>query len=372
MSSLRSWVLLLVSIIALNGRAQSFEKEQEYINDLLTVGFESDEELEFDVDTIVLLSNGYQRVIATVYYDCWGDQCSYTGQGLITPSNDSIPPVLKQVVVLENGDLVLHDDKAVIVSVDWKVKGAYDRVAEFVGSLAVFKENDQYGLISKEGKVVLEASYDYIESADKWGRIATKKEDKWEVISEEDLIQLEEKEEAWDDFMELAPPPVVAIYQPGLYKWGFISLEGEVIQSYKYDDFKFLSNDRIAAEFDGYIGLLGNDGRELSEFKYGEIFDTFMNVMIVSNGGAIATRFGLLKNNGVELASMDYNMISTEPIFSEKLDDHYWVVKKIGAEWGVLSYEGKELAPMIYEKIDVSSYDHPKGLKNGQLIQLFK
>ncbi len=351
---------------------QATEKGQKYLEEVKSLPWESSSDYHYEIDTIESLVHGFQQIKATHHFDCNGDICSKDMSGLITPRSDTLCPVFHEVVVLKNGNLLLDGTIAVVIDKEMNVINAYSMVKPFKRGLGVFASLDSrlYGIMDEEGKEIVPPSYDYMENVDKWGRVAARKDLKWTIFNSNDLLRKEDEEDEWDLIWQISPTDILGVFDSSLRKYGIINEKGVMIKPYQYDDIEYISNGFVAVSKNGKWGLLSDVGDEITEFKYDKIHNTSSMTMIVQSNGLYG-KYGLLNYKGIEIAPMIYSMISTDPLYSRKLETEYWIVKKHKAQWGLLNYEGKEITPMIYDKIDTSSWDEPKGLLNGKWVNLY-
>ena len=362
---------IVLWLIVVPGRflfSQSVEEGEKYLDSLINASILE----EYHIDSIQSFDNGFQKVVSWVYYECNGDICPYPAVGLITPKADTIAPILLDVVLLENGNILINSSKSLILDSEMKVRSYYKSVSQYKRNLAVAQGDSGYGLINMNGEEVLQPNYDYVQVPDKWGRIATKKEGKWKIVNEDNFLS---ETKSQDDFLSFydsisSAPKVIEIIDPGTNKIGLLIQEGTMVQPYKYDEVDYLFNGNIIASKEGLWGMLDIQGQEISQFRYGEINDTGYAGVIISGDNEFDPSYGLLNYEGAEVAPMEYNRISTEPEFYK--NKPYWIVRKKAAHWGLLGFLGEELTPMVYRKIDSSTPDDPKGLLNGEWVSLFE
>lgn len=252
------------------------------------------------------------------------------------------------------------------------VKKYFQYVSSFEKGLAVAKGDKGYGLINERGEEVLPLTYDYVCQPDKWGRIAVRDEDQWKVWNVDHFIPPLESKDEKDDFLGASwSPKVVETWDPETRKIGLIQTSGALIHEYKYDEVQYLFNENILARIEDGWGLLDWQGKELTEFNYGKIYETGYAVVIYSDSEEFfMSGYGLLGHDGEELTPMDYVEISTEP--QSYNGELYWIVARSLEKWGLLSFKGEEVAPTIYRKIDFNHSDGPRGLLKGEWVSLLK
>ncbi|MEO8868077.1 MAG: WG repeat-containing protein [Bacteroidia bacterium] len=143
-------------------------------------------------------------------------------------------------------------------------------------------------------------------------------------------------------------------------KWGFFDYAGNVLTPLKYDNARPLSNSDdnlfiavnkgckfVGASYcnGGKWGLIDKTGKEISLMKYNyiqtEIRSNEVQVALVK----IKKKFGYIDaTTGKEITPIKYD--------EAMLFRWYTVAKvKLGKKWGIIDNTGKELIPLIYDKI---------------------
>jgi WG containing repeat len=126
--------------------------------------------------------------------------------------------------------------------------------------------------------------------------------------------------------------------------WALLDNNGKQLTDFKYYQvYNSIKRDaRLAAiEIDGrrVFGLVGLDGREISEFIYDKI-ESFSNTHFLV---AIDNKHGLMDRNGKVTVAMIYDSI-------DKLDDHI-IAGLPGGLYGLIDGNGNELLPFRYQGV---------------------
>lgn len=133
-------------------------------------------------------------------------------------------------------------------------------------------------------------------------------------------------------------------------KYGVIDIDGHIIVSIEWDDLSLFGANQYKVERNSKFGLFDSYGIRLTEVIYDDLkyLDSYKSIYQRNN------RYGLLDYKYQEV---------TEPIFTSyiNLDKFYiGVADEIG--WGIYSYEGEEIIPMVNNWVPVRSSNIPEGL----------
>lgn len=317
---------------------------------------------DFSIDGSIKVGKDFTILQGTVYYDCNGDECFEARKGLVTSTNDTLPPVFDDIVSLKNDELVLIGlQKVLHIGDELNVIKVYDHFGPMIEQLTVFIENGWYGLLNEAGEVLLPPNYNYIENNEDNDAILAQEDSEWKALDKNALLK-RDKEDDFDDW-ELKNT-LLKVQHPESYLWAFFSREGEQLTPYKYDDVSFTSHGDATASIDGYWGMINDEGEEATEIKYDEIRNG-MGVTYIGVQGQLTEKYGLVSAQR-ELTPVKYSKITTYPLYSDTSKEYYWVAKEVDGHWGLLKLRGQPLTEFIYEEIDFEDQDSPRGLLNGQ------
>ena len=140
------------------------------------------------------------------------------------------------------------------------------------------------------------------------------------------------------------------------YTWGVINQQGKVVIPQKYGlltgyysrpEHDFLMLTEMGKDGKEHCGAFGYDGRIRIPFIFDDvdIIDTSEKLVVGSKNG----KYGSTDFDGKTLWSFEYVAMDKSGIG--------WPVSKDGKNWGVISYQGKEMIPFKYKSF-WSNADH--------------
>lgn len=146
--------------------------------------------------------------------------------------------------------------------------------------------------------------------------------------------------------------------------YGVVSLEdGKEIISLKYDDIKFVQNERefYITTGEGMMGLLGEDGSTIiapSEFEQISLLDKKEQLYLVKKD----EEYGVLNRKGKVLIYAENDAIGydTTPFTTELIDNHYLLFGKVipaekNNKFGLYNLEGELVLPITYDGLGYKS-----------------
>lgn len=197
-----------------------------------------------------------------------------------------------------------------------------------------YKEDGKYGLINLDGKKLLKAQYDEIESLSyKEGELLAKKEEKYGVININGKIVVNTE---YDNIS------VDAYHTTGIgYKFAGYIVSNKTEQGYRYGYIDYKGKKMLPTEY--------NEISRITNIK-----DKEQIYLIVAKNG----QYGLI-NNEKELIKNEYQSIS----YDEK--NKLLTIEK-SKKYGIATLEGKIILPEEYDEIDITGiYVYAK--KNGEV-----
>ncbi len=290
-----------------------------------------------------------------------------TPHGMMGPGEQLDSHIYK---IHENGKTGLMDTLANIL-----LEPKFERL-QYAGSMYLVTLNGLHGVYGKDYKVLLPAEYKILEYKGN-GLFLVNKEGYYEFIDRSGTIR---RKMDYDDiervyyptaddhhyifrkgekfglldslYNEVTPLLYDAIeHQENGYSvmnsdrlWALMDNNGKQITDFKYYQvYNAIKGDvRLAAkQIEGrrVFGVVGADGRELSEFIYDKI-ETFSDTHFLI---AIDNKHGLMDRNGKVTVAMLYDRI-------DKVDDHI-IAALPGGLYGLIDGNGKELLPLKYRGI---------------------
>ncbi|MEQ9297889.1 MAG: WG repeat-containing protein [Cyclobacteriaceae bacterium] len=319
------------------------------------------------IDETVELNEYFRTLTTQVYVDCNGDTCFEECLGLITVSNDTIPPVFYNIIPLINDEVVLIGLRKVIqLKSPHEVTDVYDHFGPIIDELAVITKNGRYGLMNTFGELLLPYSNDYIENNEDNHLILVQKDGMWTTHDKDSLHNVEMDDEFSGELINT----LLKVQDPATYLWAIFSRNAVQLTPYKYEEVMFTAYGDATASIDGYWGMINEEGDEVTDIKYDEI-RRGQGVTYIGVEGSLSEKYGLVSTEG-ELTATSYSQISTRPIFSDVTKSRYWVAKEVTGGWGLLALRGQPLSKFIYDEIDLKDENRPKGLTEGVWVELIK
>ena len=202
----------------------------------------------------------------------------------------------------------------------------YDSVTPMVGGLALIKEQNKWGVISKTGKEIAPIIYDYI------------------GFSEEQKL-------------------IVLLANK---KWGFMDKSGNQITSQIYEEISYPCGDNKYPDFfndgtlgvkkDGKWGYIDETGKEFIPCKYYWVYEFREGLAAVSIGDASNFKTGFIDKTGNTVIPFDFEYVAGGCDHSGGFYNGLAAVRK-NNKWGYVDKAGKMKIPCIYQNVEASFYD---------------
>lgn len=266
----------------------------------------------------------------------------------------------------------------------------------------VLNQEEKYGVIDKEGKIVIPAKYSQI-------KIPNPEKDIFFCYNGENSEVLNNKgEKIYTEFASVEPIKLSNVISDLIYektvlkyeengKFGLIDFNGKKIVNNIYENIEGLPNKEgeLIAKKEGKTGIINIKGAILVDFKYdGITIDNYYQEegkyknagYIVSNTTTEGYRYGYVNVEGKEIIPVEYNELSriteiqeeSTPYFILAKNGQYGVIKnqeKIinneyqsiryenenkvfvlekSKKYGVSSIDGNIVVPLEYDQIDIT------------------
>ncbi|WP_454985964.1 WG repeat-containing protein [Capnocytophaga bilenii] len=236
----------------------------------------------------------------------------------------------------------------------------YDQADDFYNGLAAVKKDGKWGYINTLGKVVIPFQYSMATPFEEngeamvymYGTAITINKNNECVYGAEELKNLyKTNKKGWEVYYEFIGKTQHGLTQVGNNsRMGLINKSGKVIIPVIYDEVH-IENGLVFVSIDGKRGIFTLDGRTILPPFYDmlnflkdktPLIETFRN-----------RSFSVVNNKGTVIVPEDeYTYI----------DDDQWnsgtiQVNHRNGKWGLYSYEGKELLPVKYDKIEPFIYN---------------
>lgn len=200
------------------------------------------------------------------------------------------------------------------------------------------KQKGLFGVVSNDGKILLDAKYDEVNIGADEGVYGVKRLGKWKVAHRSGKEYPVDKRIVWiDGFYE---GYAAMRFQSGEY--GYINAIGQIFIAPQYKSCKPFNNERVIVQINTKWGVLNKMEQWITQPLYSEFSDFRNHLAIVREGN----KYYLLRDNG-KLASNAYDKITYTPY-------GYYLVEQNGKK-GVHDNEGKEIVSVRYEDVEIIS-----------------
>jgi len=123
-----------------------------------------------------------------------------------------------------------------------------------------------------------------------------------------------------------------------LGKWGFVNVQDKIVINPSYEEVKEFSNGTCIVKRNGKFGLLDGEGKIALPIRYDQIERANDKFLL-----AIGQLKGLADEKGNVLIDPRFDLL--------EIVDQDQVMVNHGGKWGVLSYTGMNIIPMLYDQL---------------------
>lgn len=159
----------------------------------------------------------------------------------------------------------------------------YDEIqavtSDYLDGYIVKNSEGNYGVISPEGKVALECSYEKIDNIKDGNKYIVKSEGKWKVLAEDGAVYLEDKV---SNVADMKNGDVIVINEG---KYGVLNIATDAKIPAEYEDLKFAFEDKFIAKKDGKYGIIDANNEVIIDFKYADIITNKLVEYIKADNG---------------------------------------------------------------------------------------
>ena len=202
----------------------------------------------------------------------------FSGQPILECDYDDITALKgtkTNLLVKKAGNIGLVNEKGQSI-----IKTQYKNICTlkegYKNEYIIVNENNQYGLISTSGTVLIEPKYEDLKYLNSANLFAVKEAGVWK------LINTETKEIIIDggyaDFVEAKSDNIIVVNSEGNY--GVVTKAKEVKIPMQYQDLKYTFSIYYIAKKDGKYGIINSENEVVKDFEY-------INMTYVENGGFI-------------------------------------------------------------------------------------
>lgn len=179
----------------------------------------------------------------------------------------------------------------------------YSLVSSFTDGLAIVTLDGAMGFINTKGVEVIKPQYNFampfsynVMVGDTIAKVEWKKKRGFIYKNDKSVYQFK-----FDD-VNTPAEGMMAAKQKG--KWGFVDKAGKNIIPFKFDNAGTFKNGMALASSKGNTGLIDRNGKWIVEPKYDDIFDNYVeNVLVVRVG----EKYGLINKKGGEILPVQYD-----------------------------------------------------------------
>ena len=274
----------------------------------------------------------------------------------------SLPSIKNEFIVRKAGNVGLVNEKGqTIIPVQYKeirtLKEGYN--SEYI----IINENDQYGVISVAGTVLVEPKYEDVKYVNTGDYFAVKESGVWKLYDiDNNSFTIED---GYDDIVEVRNDNIT-VKDDG--KYGVINSNKEEKISPQYDELKYAFSIYYIAKKDSKYGIINLENEEIIPFEYLNmdyiesaafiqadksetetiIFDNNLGQKISGIISEINIEKGYIKAY-IEGEYKYYNFKFEEKTAQEVLNSNTLFLSKKDEKYGYLDKEGKTVIDYIYE-----------------------
>lgn len=229
--------------------------------------------------------------------------------GVMDASGKTVVPISFQAIREYNFKLFAVKD----IKGSWQIytneglpvfAGNYTDIQEFDGELATIKQNGKWGVIHRNGEVVVKPLYK---------RIIKKGASSYELES--------------------------------FTQWKVVSRKKENLFTSEYDKLKPLNGGIFSYQYSGKYGLLNDKGEKICEPLYDDIFPFVKDLAVIKSEEA----YGIINKRSELILPAKYQAIV--------VDSSSNVMKvKEADKWGIVGKSGKAITPFIYEEVKIQPF----------------
>lgn len=207
----------------------------------------------------------------------------------------------------------------------------------FAQSVHIFENKNKYGLKDENDKIILKASFEYMQPIGK-NFIQLKKNGKFGVATKTGRILVPFVYDDIQDFEDYA------FWVKVNDKWGIINQRNVPILPLEYKTYEKVTDYAYCVcDFTNKKGIVNTLGEITIPIKFDDISTFSKNLLLVKSGDKV----GLSDTFGKSIIPSDYNSLRQLP------NSHLYEVIK-DSKFGLVDFYGKTLAQPIYDEIDYS------------------
>ncbi|MCS7245616.1 MAG: WG repeat-containing protein [candidate division WOR-3 bacterium] len=231
--------------------------------------------------------------------------------------------------------LIDYRGKILISNLEW--------ISSFINNYAIFQRDYKFGLLRKDGRIVIPAKLDEIIVVDE-NFIFYRIGNKWGITNSMAEIVYETQ---FNNFMKLSDS-LFLVSKGGECdifnrcegaKYGILSKNGKFIIPIKFDGISEIKDSFVEVSLDGRWGLMTLKGKTIIPNEYEEIL-YFLNMVWFKSSG----KWGLMELDRKVVIYPKYEGIA-------KLNGSSFLKYKLNGKWGIVSYDGKEITKPEFDEV---------------------
>lgn len=202
----------------------------------------------------------------------------FSGQEILPCEYDEITALKgtkSNLLVKKAGNVGLVNEKGQSI-IKTGYKGIRTLKEGYKNEYIIINENDQYGLISTSGTILIEPKYEDLKYLNSANLFAVKEAGVWKLISTETKEILIDG--GYADIVEAKSDNIIVVDSQGNY--GVVTKSKEEKIPMQYQDLKYTFSIYYIAKKDGKYGIINSENEVVKEFEY-------MNMTYVESGGFI-------------------------------------------------------------------------------------
>jgi hypothetical protein len=217
-------------------------------------------------------------------------------------------------------------------------------IGEFVGNYAIFQKDYKFGLLRKDGRIILPAKLDEIIIVDS-NFILYRIGNNWGIVNSKSYVLYEVQ---FNSFIKLNDS-LFLITKGGECdifnrcegsKFGIINKNGNFLVPLKFDGIGEIKDSFVEVSLNDAWGLMKLNGKLIIDIKYEDLFHLCSYVFFKENG-----KWGLMDLNKKILIKPKYEAIS-------RVENANFIKMKIDEKWGLMNCNGKEILKNEFDNIN--------------------
>ena len=252
----------------------------------------------------------------------------YKGLELLKCEYDSIEALKgteNSLITRKDGKLGLVDNVGGVIAEN-NYKNIKAISTKFEDGYIVQADNNKYGVVGIDKSIVLETKYDDIKQLKSGDKYVVKENGDWEIVDKEGKVYLKDK---FEEVISIDGENVVIKNSDN--KYGVMNLNGETKIKFDYQDIKYAFDDKYIAKKNDKYGIIDLTEKEVLEFDYNSL-------IYRSDAGFFE---GEKDNVNTDFIDREFNVKLTG-ILSEINVDNGYIYVRVGNEYKYYNFRFEE------------------------------